>query len=249
MIIFLLQSCAFLLGDNEQNISAKTEWKNEDYSDQLNWIGNVFINSSQKGTIKISKKSKKYLGEVILNLSNNNSLVLKKKLSYEIIIIKHSTPFYFSLPNGKIILSSQIISKYIEHEGHLLAILSTEILRSNKMAYVKTKLIPTEFIPLEKMMFILRLPISIKSELNKWAYYCMRRSGYNGMHILSWIQRQNKKMHDFVLMLGDAKSIALEETIFKTFIIDKKSRESSLKKRSNSSKKFYKFIGEIKKHS
>jgi len=82
-------------------------------------------------------------------------------------------------------------------------------------------LIPLGFCTTEKMISITRIKPEIKNKVNEWAYFALKRAGFDPSAYLNWIQVQNRNTLDFSLYLGDAIGISREEYLFKNLCLDR----------------------------
>lgn len=214
----------------------------DDYADHLASLKEPFLNTPTVKTVK-TVSATNYLKGLAGEIISKNEIFFKRLKTASITILDHESPLYFSLPRGEIFLSSGLISKYVKHESMLVSILAYELVRSEKHLYAKQVLIPTGYLPLERMLSLARLQLGEKSEIHKWAYYLTVRSGYDGEYYLSWLQTQNRNTADFLLEVGDVNIINREESLFKAFLIKNATDEAAVKK--NSSKAFYTFLNSI----
>ncbi|MFN8369376.1 MAG: hypothetical protein U0T83_01990 [Bacteriovoracaceae bacterium] len=250
LVLFLFLSCSniriFLFGDPNR---VKIDTGSYKYIDKDDYIGNLrglegsFLKFAEKDIIKLSTSENKYLMGLSERVINNNELLLNfeaKKVRFH--IIKSKIPYHFSLPGGVIFFSTSLIGKYIKYEGILISIITYELFKSIKNIYMKNIIVPVGVIPLEKILFLTKINLDSKMEINKWAFYALKRSGFDPLSYLSWIQTQNKHALDFTLMSGDIKIISKEEFLFKKFIVNKRLNKRNDKLYENSSKEFYEFI-------
>jgi len=244
-LLLLFQSCSLLEkipfqqnNKNKVNLSSYQYMNEDDYLDQLNYLGKIYLSSPEIQELKLSKDSETYLKSMIDEILITNEIFLKKKMNPRIHVIISSSPFHFSLPDGSIYLSTGLLKKYLNSEGLLAVVVSMELIRSSKNIYSKSTIIPVGYITTERFLGILRIPFEEKIEMNKWNYYVLRRAAYDPENVLNLIQIKNKNTLDFSLQLGDTKMIAREESLFKSFIV-KKSVEKFEKKKINSAKGFY----------
>jgi hypothetical protein len=248
LISFILFSC----GSNgtKKNVEKSLKMENytmvdsADYIEHLNEVGRFYINNNEVKIIKLSISSQKYLDELGNKIVQNNELFFKQNKKNQIKLVKSSEPFYFSLPNRKIFISTGLISRFIKHEGLLASIISYELVRSERNIYPTKLTIPTGTIDDSKLIEMLRLPLKMKVEVHKWGFHILKRAGYDYDHYLGWIQIMNRNNKDFIIMKNDLRQIAREEALFKSFMI-KQAGQLKETRRFNSSKSFYKFIKEV----
>ncbi len=249
-LLFLFLSCSniktFLFGDPNR---VKLDASSYRYTDQNDYINNLrgfepsFLKYVENERVQLSDSENRYLLELSARVINNNELLLNfdaKKIKFH--IINSKVPYHFSLPGGVIFFSTNLIGKYIKYEGILISIITYELIKSIKNIYMKNIIVPVGVIPLEKILFLTKINLDSKMEINKWAFYALKRSGFDPLSYLSWIQTQNKHALDFTLMSGDIKIISKEEFLFKKFIVKKRLNKRNDKVYENSSKEFYEFI-------
>lgn len=220
----------------------------QDYTDHLADLGRAFLATQDVEAIKLSPRSQKYLEEVYYRIVRNNELLLDQNMAPVFHVIKDRSIFYFSLPNAQIFLSQGLVDKYFRSEELFVACLTHEIIRSHRKIYEKKSSVPVGFVRLEKMLFLTRVSTEVKTELNKLSFFAMRRAGYDANAYLNWLQTQNKNTLDFMLQLGESRSISREELAFKNFLISEEAGFSeTLDGDLNSSPGFYSFLNEIKR--
>jgi len=218
----------------------------EDYSDHLANLKLPFLQNPEMNILELNKTQVSYLSYLGDEIIKKNEIFFRSLKSLKINILKMNQPLHFSLPKGEIFLSTGLITKYLKHESILVSILSYELIKSEKLLYPRQTLIPTGVVGLEKLITLNRLAIDENMEVHKWAYHITRRAGFNGEYYLYWLQTQNRNTADFIMQVGDINQMNREESLFKAFLI-KDSIEVGYKVTSkNSSKRFYKFVNEIK---
>jgi hypothetical protein len=196
--------------------------------------------------LNLSSRSNAYFNSIVEQIQKNNELFFDNSVSASITIINSEIPFHFSLPGKSIFVSSGLINKYIKSEKLLYCLIIYELIRSEKGIYRKQIVIPTGFYSTERMLSTMRLSISDKVEIHKWAFYLLKRIGIDTDNYLSWLQIQNRNSVDFSMQLGDLSVISREESLFKAFII-KNTDKKSVKYHAGSSRGFYRFIRNIKR--
>ncbi len=217
-----------------------------DYIDHLAWVGSDFLTHEENKEIKLNEESKKYLSNIHDRILKNNEIVFNSTKKPEFHFIKDKTPFLFSLPQSQYFFSTGLMEKYLKNEELYVAALAAEILRSNRNIYEKKMVIPLGFFTVEKMLSLTKIKTEIKIKIDEWAYFVLKRSGYDASAYLNWIQVQNRNTLDFSLYLGDSMGITKEEHFFKNFLA--KQGIASVEKKineSNSSKEFYRFLNNI----
>lgn len=220
-------------------------YSQNDFIDHLNALESAYLKNSDIQQIALSKQSHAFLKNLEKQIKNNNELIFLSRFDLSVKIIKSPTPFYFSLPSGTLFISSGVIQKYIKNEELLTALMAFELIKIEKKLYRKNVIIPVGYVSTDRLISLTRLGLPEKNAINKWAYYILNRSGFDSSQYLSWIQIQNKNTLDFLLHLGDAKSISREESMLKTFIT-KRNQPKRHKTKSNSSKGFYAFVKEVR---
>lgn len=250
MATLILVACSSIripTKSKKQNLSSETftSMSDKDYADQFASMKTAFLNTPGVTVVKTDPRSNKYLEDLTAEIIARNEIFFKELKKAKVTIISSEAPLHFSLPQGEIFLSKGLISKYIKHESILVSILSYELVRSEKLLYPKGIIIPTGFMPLERILKLGRLTLDEKFEVHKWAHHIAVRSGYDGEYYLSWLQTQNRNTADFILQVGDANLITQEEAMFKTFLIKNSTEENSVSKK-NSSKNFYSLLNQMR---
>jgi hypothetical protein len=249
-LVFLISACStFVIPVKSKKkgnlVSGYQEMSSEDYSDQLASLKGAFLGSPGVRVATVDSATGRYLAALVTDIITNNEVFFHGLHTATVTIIDADAPLHFSLPQGQIFLSRGLISKYVKHESMLVAILSYELVKSEKVLYPKQTVIPTGYFPLERMISLNRLNLGEKMEVHKWAHHVTERSGYDGEYYLSWLQTQNRNTADFLLQVGDANQITREESLFKAFLI-KTAKEEKFVAKKNSSKSFYHFINRIR---
>lgn len=216
----------------------------EDYADQFTSLRDAFLQTPDIKQVKLEPAVLRYLEKLSSEIIAKNEIFFKNLKSARISVINSESPLNLSLPRGEIFLSKGLISKYIKHESMLVSILAYELVRSERLLYPKETIIPTGYMPLERMLMLGRLSLDEKMEVHKWAHHIVERSGYDGEYYLSWLQTQNRNTADFILQVGDANLITREEALFKAHLIKNDSDNNVIKK--NSSKEFYTLINTLR---
>ena len=212
----------------------------------LNELSRVYRQSNIKQLSRPRKRDATYLSQVIQKIYQENELFFRRRLDIKFYIVKSDEPFYFSTPKGEIYLSTHLIKKYLNSEGHLYSLLSFELIRIEKMLYQRKLIIPVGYIDTRRMLYLSRLKIEFKNDVHKWSYYILQRLGFDPDVYLSWIQVINRNSYEFALQLGNVSKISEEEAKFKTFLVDIKDVKSR-KAFQPSSSRFYSFINHYKR--
>lgn len=226
----------------------QSEITSEDYIAQINHQGEIFLSQNKRKNLRVSRRTKEYFSSLVLKIKSANEKYFEGQVTdFSLHVLREKTPYYFALPNGKIVLSSGIIKKYIDNEALLAVLIAKLVYISAKKIYVKKISVPRGTISTIEMMKIVDLPLDVRGEVNKWTFHLMTRAGLDGLAVLNWIQIQNKNILDFSMMYKDLNLISREEFEFKNFMAMKKDR-SFLEKSMNSSKAFYAFKKEMNKN-
>jgi hypothetical protein len=251
LLLVLLGGCSLFKSSDQQKIdlidlSNKPEYMTGDYLDQMKSLESSYLETEGNKKINLSKSSINYFNSIIEQIQKNNELFFNNSINANLTIIDSEVPFHFSLPGKSIFVSSGLINKYIKSEKLLYCLIIYELIRSEKGIYRKQIVVPTGFYSTEKMLSTMRLSISDKVEIHKWAFYLLKRIGIDTDNYLSWLQIQNRNSVDFSMQLGDLSVISREESLFKAFII-KNTGKKSVKYHAGSSRGFYRFIRNIKR--
>ncbi|MBT3584972.1 MAG: hypothetical protein HN509_08700 [Halobacteriovoraceae bacterium] len=250
----LFTSCTsirnFLWPENQFNSIQKqiSVENNADYLDHLEAVAIDYLASKRVSEVKISPRSVRFLESAYKKIVMNNELIFKKKLKLNFHFIKSKTPFYFSLPGGHVFFSVGLVKKYFKNEEILISALTFELVKLHKNLFIKTQVVPTGYLRVEKMLSLTRLPLQVKIEINKWVYFAMKRSGYDSSALLNWIQIQNKNTLDFTVQWGRVGNISREEFSLKNFMIGQGIENGNTTTAGyNSSKEFYHLLKDIKR--
>lgn len=248
-----LTSCAKFSFNNSKNEKAReidyaeySEFSTVDYIDHLQSFEKIYTVNQSQNIINLNSPTKKYLEDIVKNITLNNELFFTNEVKPTFFIIKSKKPFHFSLPGRKFFISKALLDRYIKNETLLYCVLTYELIRSEKNIYKKTLIIPTGNISTTRILSLLRLNIEDKVEIHKWAYYLLKRIGLETDTYLTWLQVKNRNSLDFVTQLGDTQSISIEESRFKAFLIKNSKNGKRNYKYKGSSRKFYSFMNQIK---
>lgn len=244
-ILLALLSCSSdkkkssILGDVEI-------YKSNDYAEHLASLTDAYMLLEKKETLKLSLGSIDYLQGVYNRIIENNQVLLSKSNSPKFFVIKHGSPFFFSLPKSQFFLSTALIEKYLKSEELFVAAFCAEVVRSVRNIYEKKITYPLGFSSTEEIVALSRIRPEMKKQVNEWVYHVLKRSGFDPSAYLNWIQIQNRNIVDFSYMLGDFANVSKEEHLFKNYMakqgvlgVEKKLNES------NSSNEFYKFLSNV----
>ncbi|OFZ21910.1 MAG: hypothetical protein A2202_04075 [Bdellovibrionales bacterium RIFOXYA1_FULL_36_14] len=252
IIVLFFTSCAMMQNilhqDKKNNVLASyKKMEDRDYLMHLSALGDHYLQTPGVKNLKLSKESLNYLTSIYMKLTLENELYYTKKIKPSFYIIESRTPFTFSLPNGKFFFSSELIHKYLKHEDILISVLSAEIFRVQYEIYGRKSVVSVGYIDTERLLSLLRLSEKNQTEIDKWAFYTMKRAGYDAIAYLSWLQIQNRNSMDFILQHGgDTQKISRQEFIFKKFIVEQGiSNDDAQRFERRSSVDFYNFKKEL----
>lgn len=252
-IYILFTSCAsFSLPDwdlskvQEVELSGYEEFEDNDYIDHLNNFGNSYRSENKARLVQLDPNSVEYLTSLIKKIIAANELFFNPDMKPSFTIIKAIEPFHFSLPGRQFFISTGLIKKYIKNEDMLFCTLVYELIRTEKSIYTKTMIIPTGTLSTNRILSLLRLNAPDKIEIHKWAYYLLKRTGISTDSYLSWLQVKNRNSLDFLLQLGDIRTISREEAMFKAFLIEIEKDVHKTNFHRGSSKAFYRLLNDIK---
>lgn len=246
LLVLFFHSCSLFKSSEDINRvpSDFVALGSSDYLQYLEYLGNQF--KLKNKDVKLSHQSNQYLTKVVDKIIVNNENFYRNKKNFNVIFVNSLEPFHFSLPPNLIVLSSELIQRYIEHESFFICVLIFEMIRLERNLFQKSILSPHVNLTNNDLLKILRIPLEVKIESNKWAYYQMTKSHFDQDQYLSWLQVINRNHLDFYAMLGDTSLIFKEESAFKEFIAINYEKNRGVRAQSNSSKDFYVFIKELK---
>lgn len=214
--------------------------KMSDYVDHLSHLSKSVLENRDIKVLKISKRNNDYLNEVFQRIVSNNELLLPKETQPKFFLIDDRIPYIFSLPNYQFFLSKGLVKKYFKNESLLVSALCFEIVKSGRNLYPAQKVFPLGFIQIPQLLSLVRIDLETKIEVYKWTYFALRRSEYDAMALLNWIQTQNKNTLDFSWQIRDPRGVSREEFLFKNFLVSQGLNQEKLPE-INSSKMFYRF--------
>ncbi len=129
-----------------------------------------------------------------------------------------------------------------------MSVLVYEIIKSQRDIYPNRVVVPVGYIQTRDMIRMTRIPLDIKSEVNKWVFYCLRRANYDSFAYLNWLQLQNKYTLEFSLQNSGDRFVSHEEFLFKDFLVKEGLQKVNYSlKEENSSKEFYRFVKDVKR--
>lgn len=226
------------------------EYEASDYIRHLAAFEGTFLRSRVDRELRLQGRAKEYLDSLAATILQNNELFFEGNEKPRIHVVRDEIPYHFSLPGKVIFVSTALVNKYVKHESILASIICYELIRSEKNLYNRSLIVPVGYMPLTRILGFNRLDADEKLEIHKWAYYSIRRAGYDGEYYLSWLQTINRNTADFMPLIGDASSISREEAMFKAFMIRRsKLEDGATYSRRDSSKEFYQFLFFIKDKS
>lgn len=233
-------------GREAKNLESKSYASMEarDYADHFASLRSAFLETPGIRSQVLDQAATTYLQGLLGEIIARNEIFFRDLRSARVTLIKSDSPLHFSLPRGEIFLSRGLITKYIKHESMLVSILAYELVRSEKLLYPRETVVPTGYMPLERVLGLGRLSLQEKMQVHKWAYHLTVRSGYDGEYYLSWLQVQNRNTADFLLQVGDPNLITREESLFKAFLI--KHGQDSAAAKKNSSRNFYTLLNKLR---
>jgi len=247
LTFLVLYSCANksrIVEAEKFNIESYEPYRNVDFVDHLSEL-NRFYDQNYNNKVSKNVFMHNYLQRGVDRILINNELFFKNIKKVNINLIRDIRPYYFSLPNSDIYISTGLLKKYINHESELMSVVIFEMIRLEKKVYNKSMIIPTGHITIERILSLNRINFEIKNELHKWSFYLLKRSGYDASIYLSWLQILNRNTIDFQALLGETSSISREESMFKKFLVDIKEAVSIEEGKTSSSADFYKFINQL----
>ena len=217
-----------------------------DYVDQFASTGADYLSYEENKTIELRKDTIEFLNSIYDRIVSSNQLILNISEKPTFYIVRHKSPFLFSLPKSQFFFSSALIERYLKSEELFVAAFAAEIIRSHRFIYERKVMIPLGYYSTEKMISLTKLKFNTRQQVGEWTYFVLKRAGYDATAYLNWIQIQNRNTLDFAMFLGDSSGISKEEHFFKNFMakqgligIDKRFNEA------NSSKNFYKLINNV----
>ena len=222
---------------------------NKDFSDHWELLGEDFSKAEKSRKVSLTDTAGRYLSALIGKIKSNNKILFNNfKLKEEVFIVKDMRSFHFSTPRGRIFVSLGLLKKYVEYEGLLASILTIEMIRSGQVIFIKNVMVPTGVVSFERLRPLLRVDLDLKDEINRWAVYTLKKSGFNPLSLLRLLQIKSKNFLNFFEGQEESKDSVIEKTRLKKFLIRRKLFVGEDEILRNSSKGFYQFINEVKKH-
>lgn len=244
--LILLGACS--LGSKQNNPPPPIEfndysvYQKKDFINHFETFNKFFLQGPDVQLVKTSNYIEDYLKDVAKKILSNNELFFTNLKDTTYFIVNDQRPYHFSLPPQNIYLSLGLIRKYISHESELASVISFEMVKLEKNVFEKNIIVPTHYLGIERLTSLVRVDMESKIEIHKWAYYLLKRSGFDSDIYLSWIQLMNRNTVDFQLHSGDIGSISREEALFKRFLVSQNEAVDYKETGSFSSVKFYKVL-------
>ncbi|MBI2521372.1 MAG: hypothetical protein HYV97_13200 [Bdellovibrio sp.] len=240
----IIQSCSNLFISDNRGKSANDlkSTLSKDYVDQYENLSQIFKTQNKSKLLNIDNDTKKYLAGIVAKIFKYNEIFLRESRDLEFVILDDDLPFFFSLPSGIIFFSSSLLKKYIKSERVFQAIIALEIYKISHGTFIRKPVVPIGYTNLNQLIAISRLPIELKVEIDKWAFYLLKRSGMDPTAVLSLIQIINKHALEFSFHNGEHTSLSREEYLFKSFIVKESLSTDIAEESRNSSVGFYNLI-------
>ncbi|PIP92765.1 MAG: hypothetical protein COW00_05540 [Bdellovibrio sp. CG12_big_fil_rev_8_21_14_0_65_39_13] len=239
IILSILTSCSSEKRFNDVKLALHSE---NIYAHHMSAIGKQFTDAQSSKIVKISNDTSRYLQEVINSIRINNELFFKDKKEVELVFIESVNPFYYSLPDGRVVMSSGLVKKYIKTEELFAAVLAIELIRVEKKYYKMKRLIPNGSITINDLLTFQKLSPEQNEKLYEWAYILLRRSGREGIAVLNVLQIKNKNILDFTLMVDDGRILTSAERKFKSFLVSHENLGEISKAHNVQNKKYSKLL-------
>jgi len=212
------------------------------FVDHYTQLAKFYLENSQIHSQKVLGKADRYIQNIIQRLLENNELFLSLPEKISFYIVKKREAFYFSIPGYGIFISEGLLKKYIKSEDALIAVLALELVKLSSMVYERKIIYPLGYVSTERLISLMKVSSQVKLELDKWAFYVLKRSDFNPFSLLAWLQTQNKNVAEFSYLNGDARSTSREEYHFKNFIVKEGLNFDYKRYTRNSSSEFYQFM-------
>ena len=184
------------------------------WENQISFFGKTF--ESQNKTIKLPIAFSKYLNNLTKKIRIKSKLDLSREIQVK--VLKSQNPFWYSLPTGEIIFSSDFIKKYVFSESFLASVISFELVRINTLAYEKNKLYPKGYIDQKEFLKLFYLDSKRRITIHKWAMINIHRSNFDIHEYLNWIQTISRHLDKFSTMGFNLTELSLEERDIKRFL-------------------------------
>jgi len=208
-ILFLL-SCAGISSQlKDYDRSNINYWEN-----QISFFGKTF--ESENKVIKLPVSFNQYLNDLTKKIRIKSKLDLSREI--QIKVIKNANPFWYSLPTGEIVFSSNFVKQYVFSESFLASVISFELVRINTLAYEKNKLYPKGYINQKEFLKLFHLDSKRRTTIHKWAMINIHRSNFDIHEYLNWIQTISRHIDEFSSMGFNLTELSLEERDIKRFL-------------------------------
>jgi hypothetical protein len=235
-----------IVREQDKALAGYDEYDSSDYIEQYRVLKKFYKTNPDVEIIQLPYRYRKFLRGIISKIISNNELFFERvDEKFNFYVVKDDKPFYFSLPDQNIYLSSGLIDKYIKSENLMFCLLTYELIKIEKLLFKKVSIYPKGIVGTSKVLSLTRIETDSKIEVHKWAFYLLKRAGITSDNYLSWLQIQNRNSFDFRLMMGDVNSISQEEALFKSFLI-KNQKKTTLNRKYKSSREFYRFVNFLK---
>ena len=220
---------------------------NKDITDHWKLLEEDFCEGQKNKIIALTKRSQKYLEFLERKIKSNNEFLFENFKEKGILIIDDKKPYHFSVPDGKTFVSIGFLKKYVKSEGLLMSVLTMEMIRAHKKIFTKNIIVPTGVVSFEDLRSLLKVNLNLRNEVNKWAIYTLKRSGFSPLSLLRLLQLKNKNFLDFFETQDESEEGSIEEVQLKNFLIKSSLFGDMNKVLKNSSPEFYSFINEVKR--
>lgn len=252
LLSFCLSSCALKDGMRPRRVEPAMglelfTLKENDYRDLFASFSKILLENAEIKIQSLSPKSTQYLAALHRQIVRNNELLLDPEIKPRFYIIRDKSPYFFSLPGGQYFFSSDYVLRFIVNEEVLVASLTHEMIRSHRSLYVKSDIVPTGVMTIERILALTRLPLEARQEIHKLSFVAVRRAGFDPSSILNWLQNINKNSLLFSMQLGDPRLVSREEFAFKNFLVSQNITEIDFMGReTNSSAGFYEMLNNLR---
>ena len=184
------------------NLSIKIPYhRKDDFLAHWKLLEKDFIACHKNQILSLSQSSASYLRNLLEKIISNNKILFKKFVTNNqrarVLILNDQRPFHFAIPGGKIFISSGLLKKYIDHEGLFVSVLAIEVIKSHQQIAAKKIIVPTGSLSFEDLSPLLKINLALKTEINKWTVYTLKKSGFDPLSLLRLVQLKNKNFLAF----------------------------------------------------